>query len=202
MPPRVAHVEQRRPSSAPVRADVLRRVPGERRPHLRHLAQDRGHVEIPAGDLRVALEEPHRAPGLPIDAGREEGVDELLRAHGAGLDLGLQDRPAGKAVLARDHELRGGQRDRDPRALMQVRPDALFGDLVRGSHSVPELLGLAAELVEVRAFGQRAYRHVVSSAHPPGPLPEAKEIDIVTRGRVAEVDCCPRARVRPRRAAR
>ena len=73
-----------------------------------------------------------------------------------GLDGRLELGPAGEAQLAGDDQLGGGQGDGALECTRVVAGEALDGVGIAAAGGVAQLLGLAAQLVEVGALGKRS----------------------------------------------
>ena len=88
---------------------------------------------------------------------RPRGVAyRLVRKSAAVLHFIAEPAPAGETVLARERELRGGQRE-----LVRDRPQPAQRGRVAGLRGAVQFAGLAAQLIEVGAVGKLG--HDVSS---------------------------------------
>jgi hypothetical protein len=165
VPVRVADIKQRRPASNLVEDDRSCRVDGEPLAHLLEVAEDRGGLQAVAGDVGGSVENGDGLAHTALDRRRYERPGQSFGSGGTGLNGRLELRPTGEAQLAGDDQLGGSERDRSFGCAGVSAGEALDGAGVAAPGSVAQLLGLAAQLVEVGALGKRS-GHSVSLLTP------------------------------------
>ena len=187
VPPRGAGRVQRRPAGPGVDAGGQAGVPGELGADPGSVAEDHRGGEVVTGQLRAGGQHPGGATCPIADAGLAEHLGLPGQVRGAGLDLGLEPRPAREAVFAGQGQLRAGQGPRGGN-----RPDAADGPRVARLRGAQQVAGLAAQVVQA-GTGRKIGHDVSFTACDPrgGPTREiAVSCKLVHRGGL-----CPAPRI-------
>jgi hypothetical protein len=116
---------------------------------------------------------------MPGNALVQEPVDPLGQAGRSGHHLCSHRRPAREAVLARDRKLSGRELRWIAAGNMPGQPTKRGS--ITGLDRVPQVLGLPAQLSEIRAVGKRRDGHVISSPALPARDWRRDEDDITKR---------------------
>ena len=137
-----------------------RRWPPRQRDRRQHLPyrigvakHSRGEQAAP-GDTRIGTEDVTSLPKAPLD---HRAYECLHTSAGIGcrVDSGLEPRPARKPQLAGDDQLCRGQTGCALERPWVVAAEPLHRRRITAAGRIAQLLGLAAQLVEIGALGKR-----------------------------------------------